>query len=447
MVQLLLCLLVAAAPEPPGMPSLPSGWRAGLLAVDAATGEELLSASADETFRPASSVKLVTTLLALEELGPAWRWETALLADTAAGRLWLVGEGAPLLSAEHLSVMAMETAATLPPGESWELLWDVSRFLPESHCLGWDRADWSRTYCPPVEALSIGDNVLQVVVSSVGDTLRALHYPELPGLSLSLYVERGWRTSLECDVSGWDEGPPTMEVSGTIEPGTVAILYKPFAGAPSELASMAEMELAGRGLDLAGGGPGALGDRSGLQTVSVMRSDPLFVVLASMNKWSRNMVAEMVLRSVSAERGVEPASTGAGCDLAGEMLLELLPDGGDFALADGSGLSRLNMLTPRHLAAVVRAGARSPEYGPEFLATLPVAGVDGTLASRMGNLPPGSFRGKTGTLSDTSSLAGLLRTSGGRELVVVIMLEYPSGSTWTARGWQDTVVSRLWEAY
>lgn len=159
------------------------------------------------------------------------------------------------------------------------------------------------------------------------------------------------------------------------------------------------------------------------------------------------MIAEMVLRTASFETGSDPASTGAGCDVAGQLLRNLVPSLTEFQIADGSGLSRFNSLTPIHLAEVLSEGIGSTVWGVEFLATLPVNGVDGTLRSRMVDLPPGAFRGKTGTLRDTSTIAGLLTSSSGRRIIVVIMLEVPTGYTRTARALQDSLISWFWENY
>lgn len=84
------------------------------------------------------------------------------------------------------------------------------------------------------------------------------------------------------------------------------------------------------------------------------------------------------------------------------------------------------------------------EWGPEFLASLAVNGVDGTLRSRLSDLPPGAFRGKTGTLSDTCTLAGVVSTSSGRRLAVAILAETPSGDVLAAKAWQDDVIRALY---
>ncbi|MCD4776885.1 MAG: D-alanyl-D-alanine carboxypeptidase/D-alanyl-D-alanine-endopeptidase [Candidatus Aegiribacteria sp.] len=429
------------------MPTIPSSWRAGVYAEDADTGEILYNFGGESYFRPASTVKLLTTLVAMKELGPSYVYETRIMADTADNNLFIVGAGAPLLSAEHIRIVALETAAFLDPDSSWDLFWDTTRFTSESHNPGWDTSDWSRMYCPPIEGLSVGDNILQLIISTRGDTMRVFYYPPLPGLEIENNLVTGTRESVRANVEGWTENRPLIILEGMIPPDTQLVLYKPFAGPPAEFAGMLAVELEAAGLNINQVMQRKTPDSASLVQTSVIFSDPMFVLLTSMNKWSRNMVAEMVLRTASLETGSNPASTGAGCDVTGQLLRDIVPSLTGFQIADGSGLSRFNSLTPIHLARILSEGISSAEWGVEFLATLPVNGVDGTLRSRMADLPPGAFRGKTGTLNDTSAIAGLLTSSSGRRIVLVIMFEVPRGQTWTARGLQDNMVSWFWENY
>jgi D-alanyl-D-alanine carboxypeptidase/D-alanyl-D-alanine-endopeptidase (penicillin-binding protein 4) len=440
-------LLIAALIAAPDLPGTPSGWRTGLLVTDASDGTVLMEQNSTSLFRPASTVKLVTSLLALDRLGPSYVYTTEILADTTVGTIYLTGSGAPLLSAEDVARAAMETAARLGRNGTWDLRYDETCFTGEQHLPGWDSDDWSRAYCPPVEAICIGDNILEIVVSSVDGVVRTWTYPPLADLVLDLDLTIGPLESLRSLVDGWESGRPEVSLAGTIRPGTTVIVYKPFAGAPLELASWLAAKLCDNGLSVMSVSGGQAPDDSLMLRAAVMYSDPLAQIVASMNKWSRNMVAEQLMRTVSLEECGPPGSTGSGCDLAGEMLARLVPDGPAVQLADGSGLSRLDRLAPVHLAAVIRAGASSLEYGPEFLASLPVNGVDGTLSGRMADLPPGSFRGKTGTLNDTCAIAGILHAESGRTLVVVIMLEVGQGQVYRARNWQDEAITALYGAY
>jgi D-alanyl-D-alanine carboxypeptidase/D-alanyl-D-alanine-endopeptidase (penicillin-binding protein 4) len=429
------------------VPDPPEEWRCGYLVQDLQSGRCVLSRNPDGYFRPASTVKLVTTLLAMRTLGPSWIYRTEILADTTEESIYLVGSGAPLLSAEDVVRAAYETAAALPHRDVWKVYYDVSAFDEEPHCLGWHRADWDRTYCPPIEALCVGDNVLEIILSTRNAELKIFTYPPLPNLELRSNLIPGSSESLRVSVEGWDSGLPRISFEGGIPRDTSLILYKPFAGAPFELASWLGECLRRAGLEVSQPMLANHEPAETLLTAAVMYSDPLFVILTSMNKWSRNMVAEQVLRTIALEEHGEPASTGSGCDLAGAMLGRMVPGSAGLALADGSGLSRLNRLTPRHLVAVLEKGISSTEFGPEFLATLPVNGIDGTLRGRMRSLPSGSFRGKTGTLGDTSALAGLLVTESGCKLLVAIMIEMPQGMVYRARRWQDRFVESLYSSF
>lgn len=445
-MSILLSLLITIA-SLPGMPDVPSGWRAGIIVIDTQTDESIIDINSEEYFRPASTIKLLTSLSGMRELGPSYIWEMELLADTSDHTLYLPASGVPLLNAYQIEILAMETAATLEPDSRWTLVYDTSLFLAEEHLPGWAEHDWNKLYCSPVNALALGDNNLELIISSTGDSIRIFTYPPLPNLQLTSNITLGPLKRLTWEVGGWEDELPIINLCGTVRPGTVSTLYIPFAGAPFELTNMLALALESYGLEVDSIIRDTVPEDSLLFRTSVIYSDPLFTIMTSMNKWSRNWVAEMILRTVSLESGCLPASSGNGCEITGELLLQLLPGMTEFRLADASGLSRLNSLAPVHLAAVLEEGIASEEWGIEFLATLPVNGVDGTLRTRLEELPPGVFRGKTGTLSDTSSIAGLLHTSSGRYLYVVILLEYNSVSSLTARNWQDNLITWLYYTY
>lgn len=437
----LLILPVVLRLEP--VLNTPSNWDSGIFAVDMESGNILINANADTPFRPASTVKAVTTLAALTTLGAAHVYCTTIKVDTLTNSIFLIGAGAPLLSIEDVTRAAMETAAVLPERTSWSLFLDPSALTGESHLPGWDAADWNRTYCPPVEPLCIGDNVLEIVVASVNGTVRLFTYPPLPGLRIfSGNITTDSMTSLTATSGNWETGQPEIAISGTIQSGTREILYKPFAGAPGELLQVLCNEL--NHLDVNTSYSGIREADSSLFATAVMYSDPLWIILGSMNKWSRNIVAEQILRTVANETTGEPGSTRAGCDISGALLDSLIPGAQGWQLADGSGLSRFNLLTPRQLAAVFTAGAGSLEFGPEFLASFPVNGVDGTLSSRMQDLPAGAFRGKTGSLNDTCTIAGILTAQSGRKVALAIFLEFPQGQIWRARAWQDRYIESMY---
>lgn len=421
----------------------PTSWETGILAVDLESGALLVNINADTPFRPASTVKAITTLSALNVLGPAHVYHTTIAVDTLMNRIFLIGSGAPLLSIEDVTRAAMETAALISEQGTWSLFLDPSAITGDTHLPGWDSADWNRTYCPPVEPLCIGDNVLEIVVSSIDGTIKLFTYPPLPGLRIFCEsLSTGSLTALTVTGGNWETGEPELTITGTVKENTREILYKPFAGAPGELAQVLCDELNQWGINTSY--CGIREADSSLTTAAIMYSDPLWMILGSMNKWSRNIVAEQILRTVAYDVTGESGSTRAGCDISGTLLDSLVPGSSGWQLADGSGLSRHNLLTPRQLVAVFIAGAGSVEFGPEFLASFPVNGTDGTLSRRMSDLPAGAFRGKTGSLNDTCTIAGVLTARSGRKIALAIFLEFPRGQIWRARAWQDRYIESMY---
>lgn len=426
-------------------PQPQQSWRTGALAIDAETGEVILDTRSDQAFRPASTVKLVTSLLAMRTLGPDYVFRTPVLVDTSSACICLAGSGAPLLELDDIERSAMETALSIDPSVPWRLIYDTGCFEDDSHCLGWDEDDWGRAYCPPVEALSFGGNLLEIVVSTVGGPLRVSGWPDLPGAELRPAAGIG-ADDLTVSVSGWDESPDRVTVQGSLPARSVRTLWTPFPDPSLEFALLFADALGEYGIRVASISEGQAPGGPGIRSISVISSRPLWQITAEMDKWSLNGVAELLLRASALQAFGPPASTAAGCEMAGAMISDLTPSPGDILLADGSGLSRLNRLTPRALAAVLLEGVGSFGYGPEYLASLAVNGQEGTLSTRLTDLPEGAFRGKTGSLNDTSSIAGIVSTASGRRIAVVLMAEVPQGSVYAARNWQDAVIREIYNS-
>lgn len=166
-------------------------------------------------------------------------------------------------------------------------------------------------------------------------------------------------------------------------------------------------------------------------------SPPLSQIMRFLNRHSDNFTAEMLTKQLGSVGG-SPGSTSAGLAFVrGEMEKAGIPTAG-VRLVDGSGLSSLDRVTARSLAAILQAATTNPAIADAFLGSLAVAGGDGTLEQRLPAL--GSrLRGKTGTTDLACSLSGLI---DGRIAFVVIENGDPVPS-WTARSAQDRFVTLL----
>jgi D-alanyl-D-alanine carboxypeptidase/D-alanyl-D-alanine-endopeptidase (penicillin-binding protein 4) len=149
-------------------------------------------------------------------------------------------------------------------------------------------------------------------------------------------------------------------------------------------------------------------------------SPPLGVDIRVINKVSQNLHAEMLLRLLGREKGAS-GSVAGGLEVLRGFLTQAGLSQEEYLFYDGSGLSRLNLVSPQATVKLLRYAASQP-WGPEFIDTLPLAGVDGTLAGRFKTLPAGTvLRAKTGTLDHVNVLSGYLTTATGRRLVFSIL--------------------------
>jgi D-alanyl-D-alanine carboxypeptidase/D-alanyl-D-alanine-endopeptidase (penicillin-binding protein 4) len=139
------------------------------------------------------------------------------------------------------------------------------------------------------------------------------------------------------------------------------------------------------------------------------------------NKLSQNLHAELLLRLLGKLKG-EDGSFAQGTRVVRQFLISAGIDDGDFFFYDGSGMSTDDRIAPRALAKLLTYAARQP-WGEAWRATLPIAGVDGTLAGRFKNSPlKGKLWGKTGTLGEANALAGYLTAASGKTLAFSIMV-------------------------
>jgi D-alanyl-D-alanine carboxypeptidase/D-alanyl-D-alanine-endopeptidase (penicillin-binding protein 4) len=153
--------------------------------------------------------------------------------------------------------------------------------------------------------------------------------------------------------------------------------------------------------------------------LAVHLSLPLGLDVHVVNKVSQNLHAEMLLRLLGREKGAS-ASVAGGLDVLRGFLAQAGVHSEEYAFYDGSGLSRQNLVSPRATVKLLRYAAKQ-SWGAEYIESLPLAGVDGTLASRFQSLPLAAIlRAKTGSLDHVNALSGYLTTASGQRLVFSI---------------------------
>ena len=169
-------------------------------------------------------------------------------------------------------------------------------------------------------------------------------------------------------------------------------------------------------------------------------SPPLSSILREMNKPSDNLIAELLLKTIGAELKGVPGTGEKGLSAINEFLGEIGMDAAGYALADGSGVSRYNLVTASLLTDLLIYMFRNFAVMPDYLASLPIGGVDGTLTRRMrGMSAEGVLRAKTGTLRGITTLAGYTVTADGETVVFSILVSNYLGSANPRRLLQDRI--------
>jgi len=182
----------------------------------------------------------------------------------------------------------------------------------------------------------------------------------------------------------------------------------------------------------------------GATVLAVHRSKPLAVVLRDLNKHSNNFVAEQLLKAVSAHTMGPPGSTEGGAALASALLRSMGAGDGAFHVADGSGLSRDNRLTTRMVVRVMRRMLADYGTAPEYLSSLSIGGIDGTLARRLGGGDlRGAVRGKTGLLNGVTSISGVLHTRSRGDLLFSMFTNGPEDEPRRAHEVETRVLEAL----
>lgn len=402
-----------------GAAEMPEGTRFGLY-VATLDGREIVAIRPDERFVPASNTKVFTTIAAFETL-------SVNAPDTAGGAavriegrdVVLVGHGdARLSSAADCVVDCLATLADAVAAKTKvvrDLIGDDSAFPDERWSQGMSWNNIASRSGTAASALTLDDNESVVTVapgSVVGDGYFTIEDRVSTGAKTALAIERA-------------PNARTLRVSGTIAAGSAPVRLRGSVDDPAHRAAwrFAAM-LRARGVRVTGAigtrhRPVSAGDAAGAFVARVAEPAALARVvpgalaedIAVTNKASQNLHAEQLLRRLG--RG----SVASGLAVVGDVVARAGVPRAAWDLSDGSGMSTYNRVSPRAMVTLLRWASGRP-WGAAFRATLPVAGVDGTLRSRFrGTALERRLVAKTGTLNAANALAGYFTATSGKTYV------------------------------
>jgi D-alanyl-D-alanine carboxypeptidase/D-alanyl-D-alanine-endopeptidase (penicillin-binding protein 4) len=398
-----------------------------------------IAVQADTPVNPASLAKLVTTSAALDRLGPAFQWSTPVWiegrVDAASGvldgALHLQGRGDPTLVMERLWLLLRRVMALGVREIRGDIVLDSSLFAVGAPSPAAFDGEPQRPYNAQPSALLINHHALQyrLVPDAAAGVARIATEPPLAGATpqTSVPLVAGpcgdWRAALRLRL----EAEPGQRFGGSYASACGELAW--YVADPQPATFNARVveglwrQLGGTFTGQVRSGPPPA-RRPDLESLS----PPLAEVVRDINKFSNNVMAEQLALTLALQAsGGRPVGPGAARALletwlAARLGLNALPEGEQ--LVNGSGLSRESRLSAATLAALLQTVWAGPQM-PELLASLPVAGVDGTLRRTRA----ATAHLKTGTLRDTAGVAGVVLGADGRRHVLVAIVQHPQAQT------------------
>ncbi|MEO7093785.1 MAG: D-alanyl-D-alanine carboxypeptidase/D-alanyl-D-alanine-endopeptidase, partial [Polyangiales bacterium] len=434
--------------------------RIGVAVTDLVTGEELFAGNADMKLNLASNTKLLTSVTALGVLGNGFRWRTGVFAEqpvddagTITGDLFLRGKGDPMLSVANLDALAAEVAARGVRTIDGRLVLDIGYFDGVVEPPHFDEQPKERAgFRAPVASLGVGrSSITVIVIADPGGGATVSLEPDTGGYYVITKREvtsvTEGRTRLRVETKT-KRDHIEVEVTGTIRAGEGSWDFRRRVDDPARFtAEVFKRALADHGVTFKQRSIGSGAVPLTAKAIAVHDSQPLTDVLRFMNKSSDNYVAESVLKTLGAETRatVGPATWADGMAAVSSYLATIGLPRGSYRAENGSGLFASTDVTARQMVTLLAAAHKDYRIGPDLVSTLPIGGVDGTLAKRWHGHPArGRVRAKTGTLDKVVTIAGYVASESGHPLAFAILLnDIPPGQRGLARAMMDEMVDVL----
>lgn len=434
-----------------------SRGRWGILIQTRASGDTLYSHDADKYFIPASNVKLLTSAAVLQ-LGSQFRIRTSVYA-TQDGGLRVVGRGDPSLTDAQLKQLAQQLHQRGIRQYS-QLIAENDYFRGANLNPSWEWEDIITDYGAPVNSSILNQNAVKLTLIP-----QQLSQPLLVKWSDPIEA-RQWQINNESTTVGSVESVG-LNVSRESNLTVLKITGQLNIDAKPESISLAVVDpdqhflrhlrraLAEVGIDESRFRQTQ--PRNAIANISLLlnelaevESAPLSELLTETNQNSNNLYAEALLRVLGANVGnnvgkLSPTDSTAqmGLDVVKTTLTQLGVDPSGYAIVDGAGLSRHNLVSPEAIAQTLIAMARSP-LASFYRASLPVAGISGTLENRFRNTPAqGIVQAKTGTVSGVVALSGYIDAPNYEPLVFSIIVNQSDLPAATLRQAVDEIVLLL----
>ena len=424
-------------------------WGVDIRSLD--TGERLFDMNAGKLMMPASNMKILTLSAAADALGWDYRFTTTLEARGAVsdgvlhGDLVIKSNGDPTINSRNgradavLAEWAQALGAAGIQSIDGRVIGYDQAFDDGGIGAGWAWDYLQYGYAAPVGALEFNEDVATLTIAPAPNegSTPFVNLQSGAGLELLNRATTGGAGSDDTLDYRRRIDRPVLEVTGSIPAGaqpdtrTVAVVNPTLFYAESVKGG-----LIARGIAVSGPAvdyddvaaelmPGTGADRAGsspaVTVIARTESPPLREIATVLMKVSQNLYAETLLKAVSAARGGLGTVEGGRIAVRDSLTGWGVP-ADSYVMYDGSGLSRYNYVTAASLTSILEHLYKDPNHHDAFLATLPIAGKDGTMATRLRHTrAEGNALAKTGSISNVRSLSGFVKTRDGEMLVFSIL--------------------------
>jgi serine-type D-Ala-D-Ala carboxypeptidase/endopeptidase (penicillin-binding protein 4) len=427
--------LPAPVAEVMALQGLPSG-ALSVAILDLDSGRLVLGHNPETPRSPASTIKVVTTFAALDLLGPAYTWHTqasirgGLDAGVLDGDLYLHGGGDPYMTLERWWSFTQGLRARGLKAIRGDIVIDNSAFsLPPEDPGEFDGRP-NRAYNVVPDALMVNFQSIEfrVVPDAGARRVDIIAHPAPDNLIIENQIRfaagrcggAAARVDFKVASESWDR----VIFSGALSPHCTERNFTRVLLQPTTYAFGTFVQLWHQ---LGGEFSGKLRVEAvpdDVQPLLSFDSLSLGEIVRLTNKFSSNLMARQLLLTLGGEHSGNPATPEKGAAAIEEWSRERDLDLQGMDIDNGSGLSRRTRISALQMAKILSAAYRS-RYAPEFLASLPLAGLDGTMRSRMKTAPAGAVRLKTGHIDGVSGVAGYVTTAGGKSYVLVSLVNDP----------------------
>ncbi|MBC3918082.1 D-alanyl-D-alanine carboxypeptidase/D-alanyl-D-alanine-endopeptidase [Undibacterium sp. CY18W] len=412
------------------------------IVIPASGGQPVLAHLSERPMNPASTMKLLTTLIALEELGPTFRWKTQILTDkpvkkdSYTGNLYLRGGGDPNLTLEKLGSMLRALRQQGFRKIRGDIILDRSYLQPERPDVGAPNFDeYPDAYYNVIpDALLVNNNLMNLGIDAGTDKINVRLGTPLDKLKVTSHLHFN---DLPC--SAWEKEwlPPAIDYATTPAGMTEVTLN---GGFPRRCKINNSINILDRNhyiayairalwQEMGGSWQGEVHDGkvpANAVVVVERTSETLADIIRIINKQSDNTMARMLFMTLGTESANKPVSNSleaANTRIRQWLGKQNINDAG-LVLENGSGLSRIERISPQQMAGILQVGARS-NWNAEFSSSMPVASLDGTMRRRLKGSPAElRARIKTGTLKDVVAIAGYVRDINDQQWIVVATINH-----------------------